>query len=85
MKFWTALLAPLLMWLAHFMGLYGAAEFAPTALSALTPVLTALAVLVLVALMFRYGSGHYWQTVIVRGGAVLSLVAVLWQTLPVYL
>jgi hypothetical protein len=85
MRFWVALLAPMLVWLAHFIGVYSAAEFAPTILPILVPILSSVALVILAVTVSKQKSDHRWQRTIVNGGSLVSLVAVVWQTLPLYL
>ncbi len=85
MRFWVTLLMPLFIWLLHFHGVYTAAEFAPLSLPVVMPVLTVVALL---ALAIAAKSRSYliqWQNIIFSGGALLALIAIIWQTLPQFL
>lgn len=85
MRFWVALLAPMLIWLVHFTGVYSTAEFAPAALPVLVPILSTMALAALAVTVLKQKSDRRWQRTIVQGGSLVSLVAVGWQTLPLYL
>ena len=79
-----------LVWAAHFAALYGFTAFAcargsPEALPWLTgaATLAALAALAAIAFIHRGGRGfHAWMTLAVAG---LSLVAVVFQTVPLFI
>lgn len=85
MRTWFKLLAPLLVWLCHFLGLYLAAEFYPPALSWLVPVLTAAALVFLAALAAKARHDTSWYKTIAGGGSLIAALAVIWQALPSYL
>jgi hypothetical protein len=84
MKTWLSLLSPLLVWLCHFTGIYLSAEFAPSLLTVLVPVLTAAALAALGVFFLKASSNNAWLNVVVRGSAMVSGVAVVWQAFPLY-
>jgi hypothetical protein len=90
---WALLLGGLLVWAAHFFLLYGIASVFPgqalaeiLSLVATIPAVAADAALLWLALVrkperFADEFGR-WQLGLAAAGALLSLVAVIWQTLP---
>lgn len=89
MKSWLLLLGGMLVWTAHFFGVYAIAEIAPRAWPVVA--LTVLAVAADLWLLTRIrwmpvvGSFSGWRRSVAAGGAMLSLVAVVWQGLPALL
>ena len=86
MKSWLILLSGFLIWTVHFFGLYGIGEFAPNAgwVIALTLVCIAANLVALYCLLRLRADEHFsvWRRFIARGGVGLSLLAVVWQSLP---
>ncbi len=86
MKSWLILLGGLLVWTAHFFGLYAIAEIAPHA--GLVMGLTALCLaadLVLLRVVIRLRRDDpfaAWRRSVAIAGVYLSLLAVCWQALP---
>jgi hypothetical protein len=86
MKTWAILLGGLLVWTAHFFGLYAIAEISPSRL--LTVLLTVLCLGVDAFLLLRArrlevrDTFARWRRSVALGGVTLSLVAVCWQALP---
>lgn len=86
MRSWLILLGGPLVWAVHFFGLYGIGEFAPSIGAVL--ILTVVCILANLWLMWRFRrlrvaeafSG--WRRFVAMGGVGLSLVAVVWQSLP---
>ncbi len=85
MKTWAYLLAPLLVWVMHFGGVYLSAEFAPSTLKIIVPILTSLGLCANMYLFITSVNAGSWQTTIVRRGSLISLIAIVWQALPIYL
>lgn len=87
MRTWLALLGGMLLWAAHFFGLYliaefgGEGSFARLAGAALTMVCLAGAVM----LALRLRRCVRWVRAIGYTGALLGFVAILWQALPLIL
>ena len=89
MRSWLILLGGFLVWTGHFFGLYLIAEFAPAA-----TLVIALTILCIIAdlWLLRWLRGipcseafAQWRRSVGMAGAVLSLLAVLWQGLPIML
>jgi hypothetical protein len=88
-KSWLILLGGFIVWTVHFFGLYLIAEFAPSA-----TLVIALTILCIIAdlwllrwlrAMACSEAFAQWRRSVGMAGAVLSLLAVLWQGLPVML
>ena len=86
MKSWLILLSGFLIWTVHFFGLYAVAEIAPHAgwVIGLTFVCVAANLLALYCLAQQRADEHFsaWRRFIAGGGIGLSLLAVVWQSLP---
>lgn len=86
MKSWLILLSGFLVWTVHFFGLYGIGEIAPHAgrVIALTFACIGANLLALYWLFQMRADEHFsaWRRFIAGGGIGLSLLAVVWQTLP---
>ena len=93
MRKWLLLLGGLLIWAAHFFLLYGFASVFPA--TDLARLLTVFATFVALAAngaiiyrTFAYKNAdgqnelEVWVRAVAFGGALLSLIAVLWQVLP---
>lgn len=89
MRTWAILLGGLLVWTAHFFGLYAIAEIAPSrVLTAVLTVMCLAADILLLSWARRLDSSDafaIWRRSIGLGGIALSLVAVCWQALPIWL
>ena len=84
MRTWLSLIGPFIVWVAHFSGVYLAAEFAVETLNIVTPILTILGLCANAYLIYRARAENLWTIKIVRGGAFVSSIAIIWQALPVY-
>ena len=93
MRTWAFLLGGLIVWAAHFFLLYAIASVLPgtslarwLSLVATIPAVAADAALLWLAAALRLRRGpdelHDWTIDLGAVGAMLSLVAVLWQALP---
>ena len=89
MRSWLILLGGFLVWTVHFFGLYLIAEFAPGA--ALVIALTALCVVAdlwflrAIRRMPSPDAFAGWRRSVGLAGAGVSLIAIVWQALPVTL
>ena len=93
MRDWVFLLGGLIVWTLHFFALYGAASLFPGSdvarwltLAATIPAIAADAYLLWVAAGKRSvlldGTLDTWAAHVAAIGAIVSLIAVLWQALP---
>ena len=90
MKTWLVLLGGLVVWAAHFFAVYAIASALPgRSLLASGLVLAALAAAVIANVMVlgmarraAEDALDRWAARIGRGGAVLSILAVTWQSVP---
>ena len=93
MRAWALLIAGLVIWAAHFFALYGIASVLPGRRAdalwfVLAATVFAVAANVLVLRRLRARPGHadevnVWVTRVASLGAIFSVLAVLWQTVPV--
>lgn len=86
MKSWLILLSGFLIWAVHFFGVYGIGEIAPQPswVIALTLACIVANQLALYGLLQMPADEHFsaWRRFIAGGGIGLSLLAVVWQSLP---
>jgi hypothetical protein len=85
MRGWFQLLAPLLLWLAHFFSVYLLAEFTPQFLRVGTTFITVACLGLIVWGLPSQQQPSPWAMVFSMGSKVIVAVAIAWQTLPVYL
>lgn len=87
MKSWFILLGGLAVWTVHFFGLYAIGEIDPriTWVIALTLVCLAANIWLLLYAAQTHADEHFarWRRSVAMGGAGLSLIAVVWQSLAV--
>jgi hypothetical protein len=87
MRSWLVLLGGLLVWTVHFFGVYAIGEIDPRVawVIALTLVCLAANVWLLFYVARMRADEHFsrWRRSVAAGGAGLSLVAVVWQSLAV--
>jgi NO-binding membrane sensor protein with MHYT domain len=91
---WTFLLGGLVIWAAHFFLLYGIASVFPgdpiaslLTIAATIPAIAGNAILLWVAYRRRGSPDDFkaWVVDIGAAGAALSLIAVIWQSLPAFI
>ncbi|MEJ5978925.1 hypothetical protein WG901_19890 [Novosphingobium sp. PS1R-30] len=86
MTTWFILLGGLIVWTAHFFGLYALAEIAPAPWRVVVLTLACLVadlwLLHYVRHLPRDDAFSVWRRSVATGGALLSLLAVTWQALP---
>lgn len=96
MKAWTFLLGGLVVWTVHFFLLYAIASLFPgeriaslLSIAATIPAIACDAVLLWVAMANRRrrrpDGFNAWVVDIGAAGAALSMVAVIWQSLPAFM
>lgn len=87
MRTWLILLGGLIVWTVHFFGLYAIGEADPRTawVMALTALCLAANIWLLLHLLQMRSVEHFatWRRSVAIGGAGLSLVAVVWQSLAV--
>lgn len=87
MKSWFILLGGLGVWTVHFFGLYAIGEIRPRIawIIGLTLVCLAANIWLLLYIFRMRADEHFskWRRSVALGGAGLSLVAVVWQSLAV--
>lgn len=86
MKSWLILLGGLIVWAVHFFGVYAVGEIAPRPwlVVALTIACAAADIWLILTLRRIPASGDFpaWRRSVGLGGAGLSLIGVVWQSLP---
>lgn len=86
MRTWLILLGGMLVWTAHFFGLYAIAEIAPQRAPVLALTMLCLGVdlwlLRAISRLRRDDPFAAWRRSVASAGAGLSLLAVAWQALP---
>lgn len=86
MKSWLLLLGGLLVWTAHFFGVYAIAEIAPRPWLVIILTLICLSANIwLLRIILRLPHDEHftaWRRSVALGGVMLSLLAVGWQALP---
>jgi hypothetical protein len=85
MQSWFQLLAPLVLWLVHFFSVYLLAEFAPQFLFVGATVMTIICLGLMGWGLAGLQQKTPWAMVFSTGSKVIVSVAIVWQTLPVYL
>lgn len=87
MRSWFLLLGGLVIWTVHFFGIYAIGEIDPRIawVIGITLVCLAADIWLLLYLLRMRSDGHFarWRRSVAIGGAGLSLVAVVWQSLAV--
>ncbi len=83
-QLWISLIGAFLVWGVHFAGLYLAAEFAPQTIRVVAPILLVLGLATNGWIFKRANTANPFVATIGGGSAVISSIAILWQTLPVY-
>jgi hypothetical protein len=83
---WLILLGGLIVWAVHFFTVYAVGEIAPrpALVVALTLACIAADLWLIVLLRRMPATGQYpaWRRSVGLGGAMLSLLAVIWQSFP---